>query len=102
MTTKREFFDRAVKELSLDTRDSFTLLFANACAMADLIDELRAQLAVRPEGRGMQRIGEAWVARDGAVWEFHADKNCAEQLGLKPVEVYMRRGPQDDSRKEKA
>ncbi len=40
--TKREFFDRVVKELSLDTRDPFTLLFANACALADQRDALKS------------------------------------------------------------
>ena len=45
MTTKRECFDRVVAELHLDTRDPFTNLLANACALADLTDELRAALA---------------------------------------------------------
>lgn len=40
--SKRELFDRVVKELSLDTRDPFTLLFANACALADQVDALKA------------------------------------------------------------
>lgn len=43
--TKRELVDRVVAELNLDTRDPFTNLLANACALADLVDELRAELA---------------------------------------------------------
>ncbi len=38
--TKRQFFEAVVKELSLDTRDPYTLLFANACALADQRDQL--------------------------------------------------------------
>lgn len=41
MTSKREFYERVVKELSLDTRDPFTNLLANACALADMVDELK-------------------------------------------------------------
>lgn len=38
-----------------------------------------------------QRIGEAWVSKSGGVWEFHADNDIEEQLGLRPVTVYIRR-----------
>lgn len=41
--TKREFFDRAVKELDLDTSDPFTLLLANALALVDERDALRTE-----------------------------------------------------------
>jgi hypothetical protein len=45
VTTKRELLARVVKELSLDTSDPFTLIFANACALSDLCEELRRENA---------------------------------------------------------
>jgi len=55
--TKRDFYEQAVKELALDTRDTFTNLFAHACALVDHRDqlkrecaELRAQLASAVRG----------------------------------------------------
>lgn len=44
MTSKRELFDRVVEELNLDTSDPFTLIFANACALTDQVDELKRAL----------------------------------------------------------
>lgn len=44
--TKREFYDRVVAELNLDTRDPFTNLLANACALVDQRDQLERGLAV--------------------------------------------------------
>lgn len=42
--SKREFLDRVVKELNLDTSDPFTLLLANALALADQCDALKAPI----------------------------------------------------------
>ena len=42
--TKSDYFKRAVEELNLDTSDTFTLLFANASALLDQRDELKAAL----------------------------------------------------------
>lgn len=42
--TKREWLERTVKELALDTSDPFTLLFANACALLDQRDQLKREL----------------------------------------------------------
>ena len=41
--TKADYFKRVVAELNLDTRDPFTLLFANACALQDQRDYLHDQ-----------------------------------------------------------
>jgi len=45
MTSKKAFFERVVAELNLDTRDPYTLLMANACALVDQRDELQRELA---------------------------------------------------------
>lgn len=42
--TKRDWLERVVKELALDTSDPFTLLFANACALLDQRDQLKREL----------------------------------------------------------
>lgn len=44
-TSKREFFDRVVQELNLNTSDPFTLLLANALAVVEQRDELKKRLA---------------------------------------------------------
>lgn len=57
---KSVFFDRVVEELNLDTRDAFTLLFANACALVDQRDALKAQLAAC-EARAYEEAAQmAW------------------------------------------
>jgi len=43
--TKRQFYERVVEELNLDTRDPFTRLFANACALGDQRGQLEHELA---------------------------------------------------------
>lgn len=41
MISKKEFFEQIVKELNLDVSDPFTLLMANAFALADLCEALQ-------------------------------------------------------------
>jgi hypothetical protein len=36
-----------------------------------------------------RRIGMAWIHKDGAVYEFNADKDREETLGMKYVEVFV-------------
>ena len=64
-TSKRDFLDRLVKELNLDLTDPFTLIFANAVALADTCDALRKELTAQPSAiadceRDAQRDAEAY------------------------------------------
>ena len=36
-----------------------------------------------------KKIGMAWIHKDGAVWEFNADKDREETLGMDYVPVYV-------------
>ena len=45
MADKLTFYNRVVEELNLDTRDSFTNLLANACALCDQRDEQAERIA---------------------------------------------------------
>jgi len=42
------------------------------------------------EGEVMVPVAEAWIRRDGAIWEISALKSCGEQLGLHLVTVYAK------------
>lgn len=73
--TKREYFERVVKELNLDTRDPFTLLFANACALMDQRDALKkendalrqAKILLLEIRRNTHRSSEYWWPQIDAV-----------------------------------
>jgi hypothetical protein len=39
--------------------------------------------------RTLKRIGMVWVHKDGAVWEFNADMDREETLGMKYVPVFI-------------
>lgn len=87
MTTKREFLERVVKELNLDVRDPLTLLIANACALADLCDELRAQLAARstpPEERLKDDVPLKCSVVDGAIQFLIGEKVLANATNICP------------------
>jgi hypothetical protein len=59
MTPKRELLNLIVDELNLDTRDPFTLVLANALALSDMVDELRAELAATTEPLNVHSEEEA-------------------------------------------
>jgi len=52
-----------------------------------VLERIEAALA-QPE-QGMVPVADAWMRRDGAIWEISARKVCEEQLGLKPVVLYV-------------
>jgi hypothetical protein len=80
---KREFLERVVEDLNLDIRDPFTLLLANAMALADQRDALKAELSTHQsaleeaEGRCCpEDVGfEEWIGvlkkRDNVVAHTH-------------------------------
>ena len=57
---KRVYFDRVVAELNLDVRDTFTLLLANACALLDQRDALKAELAALRADGGTAKAPDGW------------------------------------------
>jgi hypothetical protein len=56
------------------------------CMLNDATSLPQSDKQVIPEN--LKRIGMVWIHKDGAVWEFNADKDREETLGMIYVPVY--------------
>ena len=76
---------RTIRPALLQTLKDFVKVYQPENAqLIEQIDE-----AISATAPTMKQIGMAWIHKDGAVWEFNADKDREETLGMKYVPVYI-------------
>ena len=84
-------------ELLKEARDFISQVYPDPATSSmrypsELVLRIDAHLANPPEsvvGTEWVPVADAWMRRDGAIWEVNQREVCQEQLGLKPVVLYV-------------